>query len=233
MGFFYLFVKIFDFIYVKIHKVVFDIILRLKGYEMNSQWCSITEYSRRLNISEMTVRRRIKSGKLVTKMSDGKYYIDISKEISCENPFLKPTGSHSQNYMKHRIDSVDERQSYSDKYLKNAQEKFDKSIETSKSFSLSRRKKEEDLGDDSEQKKFLFNDNKFDEFVNLNQIIVEKLTKLEESLIEKYTQRVNFLQDEVRELSLSLQAKDHELEILKQKKEDLELLVKILDPAPK
>ena len=73
---------------------------------MNSQWCSITEYSRRLNISEMTVRRRIKSGKLVTKMSDGKYYIDISNEVQSENPFARPQVSSSSSYVQRKIDSI-------------------------------------------------------------------------------------------------------------------------------
>ena len=43
---------------------------------MLSSWVSISEYARSNNISDMTVRRRIKSGKLSAVMRDGKYYID-------------------------------------------------------------------------------------------------------------------------------------------------------------
>lgn len=45
---------------------------------MTEQWMSIVEYARACNISDMTVRRRIKTGKLSAKLIDNKYYIPIS-----------------------------------------------------------------------------------------------------------------------------------------------------------
>jgi hypothetical protein len=42
---------------------------------MAEQWLSIVEYARTFNLSDMTVRRRIKTGKLHAVLKDGKYYI--------------------------------------------------------------------------------------------------------------------------------------------------------------
>lgn len=42
---------------------------------MSEQWLSIIEYARKFNISDMTVRRRIKTGKLQAVLREGKYYI--------------------------------------------------------------------------------------------------------------------------------------------------------------
>jgi len=44
---------------------------------MSEQWMSIVEYARRFAISDMTVRRRIRNGKLHAVLRDGKYYIPI------------------------------------------------------------------------------------------------------------------------------------------------------------
>ena len=49
---------------------------------MNEQWLSIIEYARMHDISDMTVRRRIKKGKISAVLKDGKYYIPLSAESS-------------------------------------------------------------------------------------------------------------------------------------------------------
>lgn len=45
---------------------------------MAEQWMSIVDYARALSISDMTVRRRIKNGKLHAVLRDGKYFIPVS-----------------------------------------------------------------------------------------------------------------------------------------------------------
>lgn len=45
---------------------------------MGEQWLSIVEYARNFAVSDMTVRRRIKTGKLKAVLKDGKYYIPTS-----------------------------------------------------------------------------------------------------------------------------------------------------------
>lgn len=44
---------------------------------MAEQWLSIVEYARTYAVSDMTVRRRIKTGRLKAVLRDGKYYIPI------------------------------------------------------------------------------------------------------------------------------------------------------------
>ena len=44
---------------------------------MSQAWLSIVEYAREFSVSDMTVRRRIKTGKLRSEMRDGKYYIPV------------------------------------------------------------------------------------------------------------------------------------------------------------
>ena len=42
---------------------------------MQNEWVSISEYARRFNLSEITVRRRIKQGRVNAELKNGKYYI--------------------------------------------------------------------------------------------------------------------------------------------------------------
>ena len=53
----------------------------------------------------------------------------------------------------------------------------------------------------------LLNNENLTKFINLNQIILDKLTTLEDTLVEKYLQKIALLQDQVKELSLSLPGK--------------------------
>jgi hypothetical protein len=45
---------------------------------MNEQWMSIVEYARSFNISDMTVRRRIRTGRIQAVLREGKYYIPVA-----------------------------------------------------------------------------------------------------------------------------------------------------------
>lgn len=46
----------------------------------NFQWIDINDYSRLKNISISTIRRRIKSDRLVHQFVDGKYFIKVSDQ---------------------------------------------------------------------------------------------------------------------------------------------------------
>ena len=47
---------------------------------MSQRWLSIVEYARTYSVSDMTVRRRIKNGKLEAQLKDGKYYIPVTQD---------------------------------------------------------------------------------------------------------------------------------------------------------
>ena len=53
---------------------------------MAEQWLSIIEYARRFQISDMTIRRRIKTGKLQAVLQDGKYFIPLQNQDGVEKP---------------------------------------------------------------------------------------------------------------------------------------------------
>lgn len=44
---------------------------------MTEQWLSIVEYAKRHDISDMTVRRRIRAGKVNAELREGKYFIQV------------------------------------------------------------------------------------------------------------------------------------------------------------
>jgi predicted site-specific integrase-resolvase len=47
------------------------------GVTMAEQWMSIVEYARTYQVSDMTIRRRIKTGKLHAVLKEGKYFIPV------------------------------------------------------------------------------------------------------------------------------------------------------------
>lgn len=47
---------------------------------MAQQWVSIIEYARQFSVSDMTVRRRIKNGKLYATLREGKYFIPVDTD---------------------------------------------------------------------------------------------------------------------------------------------------------
>ena len=49
---------------------------------MSDQWLSIVEYARTFAVSDMTIRRRIKTGKIEAVLRDGKYYIQVGRDES-------------------------------------------------------------------------------------------------------------------------------------------------------
>ncbi len=57
----------------------------------SDQWLSIVEYSRTHAISDMTIRRHIKSGKIPAVLRDGKYYIPAApvQTQTAQAPYVK------------------------------------------------------------------------------------------------------------------------------------------------
>jgi len=47
---------------------------------MAEQWLSIVEYARTFDISDMTIRRRIRTGRIQAYLRDGKYYIPVQSD---------------------------------------------------------------------------------------------------------------------------------------------------------
>lgn len=52
----------------------------------NQIWLSLTEYSTKYNVSISTLRRRIKSGELPSRLDDGKYYLKDTPNMVTQAP---------------------------------------------------------------------------------------------------------------------------------------------------
>lgn len=66
---------------------------------MAEQWLSIVEYARRYKISDMTIRRRIKTGKLQAVLQEGKYFIPMSGiDKPQQEPSRDPSLEFSQDF---------------------------------------------------------------------------------------------------------------------------------------
>ena len=66
------------------------------NHDTEKEWLSIIQYARNFGVSDMTVRRRIKTGKLKAVLRDGKYYIPIhlsSASSSSNTHYSGATGS--------------------------------------------------------------------------------------------------------------------------------------------
>lgn len=71
---------------------------------MSDHWLSIVEYARRHNISDMTVRRRIKSGRLHAVLREGKYYIPDRGEQLALREANRPVPQHLQGLQRQPSD---------------------------------------------------------------------------------------------------------------------------------
>lgn len=70
---------------------------------MSEQWLSIVEYARTFAVSDMTIRRRIKTGRIEAVLRDGKYYIQVGQDkagnpmrldVRSEKPTRRPEPSN-------------------------------------------------------------------------------------------------------------------------------------------
>lgn len=63
---------------------------------MSDQWLSIVEYARTYNVSDMTIRRRIKTGKLHAILREGKYYIPVREDGKIQSSAPAPKSMSSE-----------------------------------------------------------------------------------------------------------------------------------------
>lgn len=79
---------------------------------MAEQWLSISEYARRYNLSDMTVRRRIKNGRIHAVLKDGKYFIPAANDsrnshavMQDEEVYERPRHQHQKSHPTHHDQS--------------------------------------------------------------------------------------------------------------------------------
>lgn len=68
---------------------------------MADQWLSIVEYARETGISDMTIRRRIRTGRISAELRDGKYFIPVTVDQgSGQISAVKSSGRNSHPAIK-------------------------------------------------------------------------------------------------------------------------------------
>ena len=177
---------------------------------MSDQWLSIVEYARTYNVSDMTVRRRIKTGKLQAVLRDGKYYIPTS-EFSSTQPDVEPPKPAAQRALVKQRPSA----------------KVEKPITKTPVAPKARSQATSDRFHIPEQIR-----NNLDAYSN-SMVETSTLLAFCENALDKVSETETRLdqnyQAKIAQLESQVRAKDLEIKQLCQQVEDLQVLVKILE----
>ena len=175
---------------------------------MAAAWMSIIEYARQYNVSDMTVRRRIKTGRLNAELREGKYYIPVSdpghKVEDNRGDYLQ---NHQKNYgSKHRYEPRNEPRNDPRTEPKEPKLRAVESINVAQAveFQLER------ISDNFEQ-------------------AVDQIKQKEEMLKMNFSGERRLFEEKMKLIELELGGKNKEIELLKKEIEDLEFLVRILE----
>lgn len=215
---------------------------------MQQEWLSIVEYARAFDVSDMTIRRRIKNGKLRAVLKDGKYFIPVEgasaapvAHAQMQQPSMMPAAMNAQmtsphhagthlnstmmnpavqqsfpvsNQMNTGAAHFSESQPFVEKPQVRAPQpatvkpaiKFDHIPESISEPIMSSRTTEINAKD----------------LLSMVDKFMEKVASTEKEVTDKFKNKIQHLEQ-------SLKTKDVELESLRQKLEDVELLVNILE----
>lgn len=197
---------------------------------MDDKYVSIIQYARDNNVSDMTIRRRIKTGKLHAVLRDGKYYIPLSASSH--------TPSSQERKVPQRVESsrpnpkpiekeVPRRPSY-------------ESREPVQDFVSSRTSVEREDRELSHKSKELENILSYrskvrhepvesKKIINLCEKVLSKIENSEFFIEEKFYNKFKLLQSELNILRSRFEAKNVRVNRLEKKIEDLRMLVDIME----
>lgn len=193
-------------------------------------WLSIVDYARMFNVSDMTVRRRIKAGKLPAKLIDQKYYIAVPATQSAAPQVQSPQTMHRQQASQSQTYSQSQHYANPIKNHPQAQRTYATQQMGGYSESISQDTYERSNDDGAiipgslkrplaSYEASLVDTRALLAFCEAS---VRKIGEIERRQIEKFKAKLETLE-------VSLEAKDFEIKTLKQQLEDLHLLVKFLD----
>lgn len=187
---------------------------------MSEGWMSIVEYARRFNVSDMTVRRRIKTGKLPAELKDGKYFIRI-------NPQTAPK-------------IVDEKQTERQPEFRPTQHAFEARPPLPRQEEPSPPREHVNNGAYRQHQPFYRRPqphfpNHANSIVDATRLVefcesmLDKLMEREELLKTRYQEEIKHLREKIEWLETSVKQREGENQRLHQEIEDLEILIKMLD----
>lgn len=212
---------------------------------MAEQWMSIVEYARSFSVSDMTVRRRIKSGKLHAVLKDGKYYIPVheigktinegipSSHVTVDSIYADQssiTDYPEADQLARNHSLVPYRDSYSrvERPMSGASHKIGVGVQANTSDDT---RDEGDLKDSNIPKDITTS------FRNNNESIVQTAQLLQ--FCEKSLVRINSIERHINDtyrykleaLEHKLKNKDLEINRMRQQIEDLQTLLKMIESA--
>jgi hypothetical protein len=176
---------------------------------MAEQWMSIVEYARSFSVSDMTVRRRIKNGKLHAVLKDGKYFIPVdgAKHMThTQTPVISQQVNH-ESYQPAIASTPDRVGAFSPMLISKDNE--DSQIPYDIKANLT--KQESCLVDTSE-------------LLGFCESSLTSLKTLEKHIEENYKNKYALLEEKIR-------YKDLELARLKQQVEDLQTLIHMMESS--
>ncbi len=180
---------------------------------MAEQWLSIAEYARTYNVSDMTIRRRIKTGKLKAILQEGKYFIPVPMGekkvardlvVSHPNPQMPPSPSAEPEVIRNAFKT----NHHDDMELVKKQTMHEDFVIPS-SIRQSIRNFEVSLVDSKA-------------LLEVCEGALKKVQEAERRTVEKFKYKLESLE-------AALNAKNIELKTLKQQMEDLQILINLLE----
>ena len=183
---------------------------------MSEQWMSIVEYARAYSISDMTVRRRIKTGRLHAELRDGKYFIPIRDEVETTAPL--PTRSPQVRFSDHAPENCNNTNAPDLFHVKarpsvglTSREIITPSRESRETLEFQRSIERKSSEDEQRLAKAI-------------EQAVRCLREAEQRMEQSYTRQIDHLQSEVT-------VRDLKINQLSQRVEDLETLIKMLEKS--
>ncbi|MDA9951679.1 hypothetical protein N9D31_03785 [Oligoflexaceae bacterium] len=187
---------------------------------MSQQWYSIVEYARAFSISDMTVRRRIKTGKLNAVLREGKYFIPVEEanqqaspppvQTPQHRPAITRTSANQESTRSHINESYSSQRSYtpqSETYRESRPKVTAKNIPDSVVRPISRA----------------------ENLVMKADALIGFCDKMVNDLQEYKVQNREFYESKIQALNTQIEAKNAEVTNYRQQVEDLQVLVKILE----
>ena len=202
---------------------------------MTQEWLSIVEYARAFDVSDMTIRRRIKTGKLKAVLRDGKYYIPVNEgrsssvsQITSAPPQVTSPHqngshltSHYSNQGQMRMSNVPSNMTNPSNYVGSSFIGGQSSMaQASIPHKVEYQHIPESIADQVLNAPVCTIGS--EDLLSMVDNFMSRLSKLENELTAKFRHKVQHLEQ-------SIKTKDVEIENLKQKIEDVELLVNILE----
>lgn len=187
---------------------------------MSEAWLSIVEYARKFHVSDMTIRRRIKTGRLHAVLREGKYYIPVGHtKIHARNDFEDETPelSPAPEMPKPKEMPVPARPSVSEFSVK--RQVINPHVEPV--FQQPTRPMPEAPKVSVNPQVPVMNE-ETKRLVAFCEFAAKRFTDLEKTLEDQY-------KDRIARFEAELKSKDVELNQMRQQNEDLQLLVKILE----